>query len=181
MAGLSLDDKNIISGLNDNIIFVTSILIKRLWPFVDREIHGFRSSQSKSLSSPFIQVLQVKRSHWITVSTLHCDPGVVKVYDSLNNTIDLSTKCQIAAIMRCSESAIKLEFVNIQRQPNGSDCGLFALAVATELVQQRTPEWCFWDVSQMRPHLIECLSGTSQNGIFNFLLPKLNTFQLGIF
>ena len=71
---LSLDDKNIISGnewLNDNIIFVSSILIKRLWPFVDLEIHGFRSSQIESkfaaTLSPFIQVLHVKRSHWITV------------------------------------------------------------------------------------------------------------------
>ena len=39
-----------------------------VWPFVDREIHGFRSeSKFAATLSPFIQVLNVKRSHWITV------------------------------------------------------------------------------------------------------------------
>ena len=47
--------------------------------------------------------------------------------------------------------------VNIQRQPNASDCGVFAVAVATEIVHGKDPLLSFWDVSRMRPHLIECL------------------------
>lgn len=65
----------------------------------------------------------------------------------------MDTKCQIASIMRSPIDEIVIESVNIQRQPNARDCGLFALAVATELVQKRKPEWCFWEVSEMRNHL----------------------------
>ena len=45
--------------------------------------------------------------------------------------------------------------MNIQKQPNGSDCGIFALACATELACGRDPILCEWDVKNMRPYLIE--------------------------
>lgn len=41
--------------------------------------------------------------------------------------------------------------MNIQRQPNNSDCGVFALACATELVHNKDPV----DVSKMKQHIIE--------------------------
>ena len=47
--------------------------------------------------------------------------------------------------------------VNIQRQPNASDCGVFAVDVATELVHGKDPVLSFWDVSRMRGHLAKCL------------------------
>jgi len=30
----------------------------------------------------FIQILNVGKVHWVTVSTIDCNPGVIKVYDS---------------------------------------------------------------------------------------------------
>ncbi len=55
--------------------------------------------------------------------------------------------------MAYKSSEIIIHSVNIQRQPNSHDRGLFALAVATELAQQRDPRLCYWDVSEMRKHI----------------------------
>ena len=69
-----------------------------------------------------------------------------------------------------------LQSINIQRQPNSRDCGLFAIAVAIELAQRRDPRLCYWDVSQMRHHLIQSLE---VNGITSFPLAKARRIPLG--
>ena len=38
----------------------------------------------------------------------------------------------------------------------GSDCGLFAIAVATSLCCGVLPQECFWDQRRMRKHLCDC-------------------------
>ena len=178
---LSYDDKLVISNkkwLNDNIIYIGQLLIKRLCP----DTNGFYSSQLGKryqfgkTSSPFIQVLHIKRSHWMVVSTVECEPGTVNVYDSAYNHINIDTKRQIASIVRLSKSEIVMRSMNIQRQPNSSDCGLFALAVATELAQQRDPRLCYWDASKMRDHL---LSSFERNAITSFPLAKCRRVPLG--
>ena len=47
--------------------------------------------------------------------------------------------------------------MNIQTQPNLNDCGLFALACATELVHGCDPVFCSFNNASMRPHLMACL------------------------
>lgn len=51
----------------------------------------------------------------------------------------------------------------VYEEPNCSDCGLFAIACATELAHANNPQVCTWDVSQMQPYFAMCLeSGTMQ-------------------
>ena len=47
--------------------------------------------------------------------------------------------------------------VNFQWQTNNSDCGVIAIAVATELVLGRDPVLRYWKIQDMRQHLIRCL------------------------
>ena len=68
----------------------------------------------------------------------------------------MDTKLQISSIMQPSTETITYRSVNIQRQPNGKDCGLFAVAVAVELALNRDPRLCFWDIKNMRNHLYNC-------------------------
>ena len=42
-------------------------------------------------------------------------------------------------------------------KPNLNDCGLFALACATELVHGCDPVLCSFNNASMRPHLMACL------------------------
>ena len=71
--------------------------------------------------------------------------------------IDMDTKLQICSFIRPSCDVLTLRMPNIQRQPNSCDCGVFSIAVATELALGRDPHLCYWDTTQMRSHLIKCL------------------------
>ena len=81
----------------------------------------------------------------------------MNIYDSMYGTLSLQTKRQICAFWKSPINQITFRMVNIQRQPNESDCGVFAVATATEIVHGKDPILSFWDVSRMRTHLIECL------------------------
>ncbi len=63
----------------------------------------------------------------------------------------------ICSIMKPQSGTIKFDLVNVQSQPNGSDCGLFAIAFATELIHGNDPFRCHFDVSSLRGHLLDCL------------------------
>lgn len=105
----------------------------------------------------FVQVINVHKNHWIVVSNIGCDPGVLNVYDSMYATISVQSKRQICAFWKSPVDQITFNMINIQRQPNGSDCGVFAVAVAAEIVHGKDPILSYWDVSKMRVHLIRCL------------------------
>ena len=107
--------------------------------------------------STFIQILNVERSHWIVVSNVGCKKAVVNIYDSAYNFLSLNTKQQICSLWQPSSDQVEFQLVNVQRQPNSSDCGLFAIANATELAHGRDTMLCMWDTCQMREHLFNCL------------------------
>ena len=47
--------------------------------------------------------------------------------------------------------------INIQRQPNGCDCDVFAIANTTELVFGKDPLLCRYDTEVMQMHFLKCL------------------------
>ena len=96
----------------------------------------------------FIQIININRNHWIVVSNVEC--GILNVYDSMNGSVNLQTKMQICSFWKSPSQQITFQMVNIQWQPNASDCGVFTVAVARELVHGKDPALSFWDVSRMR-------------------------------
>lgn len=74
---------------------------------------------------------------------------------SYNN---LGTKNQIAAILSSKAKEIAVETVGVQLQSGGSDCGLFAIAFATALVNDQQPEKSLFNQTKMRSHLHHCLT-----------------------
>ena len=83
-------------------------------------------------SSEFIQILNVGR-HWICMSTIGCCTGTMQVFDSLYNRpndvlIDHGCRMPLSP-----QDAVTFFNVKVQKQIGGSDCGLFALAFATDL------------------------------------------------
>ncbi len=105
----------------------------------------------------FVQVLHVRKNHWLTVSSRGCEKGVVRLYDSLNGTVSIDTKCQIAAFIRSEEEELVLQSVDTDPQQNGTDCGLHAIANAYELCAGNDPSTCAWKQNEMRDHLMRCL------------------------
>ena len=112
---------------------------------------------------PFIQVLHVNGNHWVTVSNIRPKsdltyPGSVGIYDSNwspASKSSLKTMQQICSFFKSRSPSIHFDYVNVDRQNNGADCGVFALAFATELAYKKDPSVCIWDVDDMRKHIIK--------------------------
>ena len=83
--------------------------------------------------------------------------ATVSVYDSAYTTVGVATMVQVCSFLTPAASTLTFLMMNVQRQPNSRDCGLFAIAVAIELSQGRHPLVCSWDTQGMRQHLLNCL------------------------
>lgn len=63
------------------------------------------------------------------VSTVGCAANTINVYDSMNLQLSSTNEKVVADILRCNEKEISVNYVQVQYQSGGSDCGLFALAL----------------------------------------------------
>jgi len=138
----------------------------------EKKIYGFMSPQlckHKELfppvppNSPYIQILHVHDCHWSTVSNIDISNGrqfsdAIMIYDSgVPTTISLAMKNAICSVMRPKADKVHFDLVNVHAQPNACDCGLYAIAYATELVHGCDPALCLFDNGDMRQHLLCCL------------------------
>ena len=48
-------------------------------------------------------------------------------------------------------------FLPVQKQPDGHNCGPFAIGYAAEILDERSPSKAVFDVNKMCEHLITCL------------------------
>ena len=64
---------------------------------------------------------------------------------------------QIAALLCCSSSRITARVPKTQSQIGSSDCGVFAIAFATDLAFGLNPASHYYEQDKLRPHFIECL------------------------
>ena len=83
--------------------------------------------------------------------------GIVNLYDSLHHNVITKEVEEQAINLVGTDSFSGLHVVPIQQQNNGSDCGVFAAAFATSLVNGVPPQLLQFDVSKLRNHLCACL------------------------
>ena len=83
------------------------------------------------------------------------------------------TKRMICSFFKCSLDAIHFDLINVETQLNSYDCGVLAIANATELALGRDPVVCRWDTTRMRQHLKSCL----EKGLMNSF-PMLGTRRI---
>ena len=63
----------------------------------------------------------------------------------------------ICDLAHCSESVLKIIPPSVQQQPNGVDCGVFAIAFAVDILNGFAEIGKRFDVGKMRSHLLKCL------------------------
>ena len=80
-----------------------------------------------TMTSEFVQVIS-GREHWLTISTIGTSRPDVHVYDSMYPTVGTLVKAQ-TAVLHTESPAICLQFMNVQMQAEGYDCGLFAVEI----------------------------------------------------
>lgn len=159
-----LDSEN--AWLNDSIVCAAESLLSKQ---SKSTIYGStlfcdKPEQFKAIpsGSPFVQVLHVNSSHWITVSIkvdgVRCFSDTAQIYDSARpRKVSMTTKKAICSFFKSNADFLTFEVMNVQGQVDGDSCGLFAIAFATELVYGYNPVVSNFDDKIMRPHLKKCL------------------------
>ena len=90
------------------------------------------------VSGNFIQILHDGNLHWVCTLNISfhslTDVSDINVYDSYDHGyITKMTKRQMATFMFVELPEVNTYIKSVQQQPNGVDCGVFAIAFATAL------------------------------------------------
>ena len=127
--------------LNDKIVHASQMLLTQHFPDTDGlEPPTLEQIQAFQLHfGEFVQLLNVRNSHWIVVSNLRCDKDVVNVYDTMYPSIPSSTTDTIARLVFCHSATLTIKMVDVDLQSNSSDCGVLSLAIAYDLLCAQAP------------------------------------------
>ena len=130
-------------------------------------VYNFQSNYLKKIyktKDKFIQILNIGDSHWITICSVKNNPfPVIHIYDSLYKNFTTLTSSfknrllkQIACMLNGSHSFFTLRWADIQQQTDSSSCGLFAIANATALSENKNPCKYIWKIERLRKHTSDC-------------------------
>ena len=138
--------------LDCTIIQNAHVKLKQVNPLIE----GFQRPTLGPVRN-FVQILHTGNHHWVCVTSIGCQPGIVNLYDSLfHEVVETEVEEQVKSLL--PENFVGITNVPVQQQLNGSDCGVFAIAFATCLVYGIKPEGVTFDIPKMRPHLLHCLN-----------------------
>ena len=127
--------------LTDTIVHVAQNILKAKYPNTNGlqdPVLGQTLNYNVYQIMPFVQILHDGRLHWITISTIGRASGCVYLMDILfNGKVSQQTQRQICAILHCPLDTIKITALPVQQQSNGVDCGIFAIAFAQYLTENK--------------------------------------------
>ena len=155
-------DKEVISNgmeLNDHHINYCQCLLKKQFPLIGGLL--LTLLQNKPIKQNIVCGLQIihckERNHWIVASRLDSCCSPVKIYDSLYKSIHKETVTVVQNMFK-KVGKVKIEIADMQVQKGSTDCGVFAIAVATSLLYGINPSY---KQDKMRDHLLYCLDSGS--------------------
>ena len=94
-------------------------------------------------------------THWIVISDVLCNSNCWRIYDSGNTRLQGNENIQTFMKKLYSErntDILTIEVPSVQVQPNGYDCGVFALAFVRTLVENVDPCVMHYKQTEMREH-----------------------------
>ena len=149
------------SCLSDRILNAAQTLLRRQFPSAGGLKDTLLLGAGDDVVQPgdkFVQcVHDAVKEHWITVSSLGCVSDEVKVYCSAHLTPSPQCIKTISLYYRTSLKQLTLRVMNVSKQQGGVDCGLFAIAYATTLLNGMDPVNVVFTQARMRQHVIAAL------------------------
>ena len=118
--------------LTDKHINFAQTLLRLQFP----KLNGLQStlyqsrSQGLTTNGNVLQVLHSRGDHWIVATTIRCNPGEVRVFDSVYATLDDGTY-ETVQRMFGGRTSFQVTTMNVPKQQGGTDCGVFAIAACT--------------------------------------------------
>ena len=140
---LKLEDKDILLNelcLNDKHMSYLQLVLKRQFS----SILGLKSTliaekHGGVLLHNGLQVLLVRKNHWILLSTMGCPQGSVKVYDSaFDNQPPIVLKAVTKALV-APEQIVRISVMITERQCGPYDCGVYVAAMMTSIAYGDNP------------------------------------------
>ena len=95
------------------------------------------------------------------MSNVGCKNGTVSIYDTFFSVLIPSIIPIIANLTVTSLDILTIQMVDVEKQCNGSDCGVFAVSIAHDLCAGFDPGNVKYDHKNIRSHLATCLEDTS--------------------
>ena len=87
----------------------------------------------------FVQIIYVDPNHWACVSNVFCtDENTVDLYDSSHTAPAKGSIVQQVSVI-LGTKCFNINLVNVCLQLGGTDCGLFAIAMATDVANWIDP------------------------------------------
>ena len=126
------------------------------------ELNGLQSTLYQSRSPALkanrnaLQIIHSHGDHWIVATTIECDLGEVRVFDSVYASQDDETHQTIQIMFGNNTSLLQVSTVNALKQQGGNDCGVFAIAISTCLAFGGDPTKMVICQARMRDHLLQC-------------------------
>ena len=119
------------------------------------------------MQGPGVQIMNTdpfgKGQHWILVSTLHCDDGVIDIYDSAQGSYLRSSvvECLAKYIPTKTGDSLTFRFILCDKQKNGNDCGMYAICNMVSLLHNQDPCSLVYPAERLRRHLRLCMENRS--------------------
>ena len=101
-----------------------------------------------------IQIIHDRGNRWVVASTIDTD-HTVQVYDSVYSTVDAKTVDVINNIFVITDET-KIDLKRLQIQDGSQDCGLFAIATATALLNSLDMSQITFCQKDLRRQLTTC-------------------------
>ena len=141
--------------LTDKIIAAAQMLMLQHFPHM--QLHCRRCLLFRSTLESLSRSCQAQPLVCCVVSTVDCDSGVVNVYDSLYKSVSTITIRLIASMVCSTALMLCITMMDVEKQSNGSDCGVLVIAYAFHLCSGLNPCTVKFDPKRIRHHLVTCL------------------------
>ena len=110
--------------------------------------------------SKYVQILHDKENdHWVCIGNItenRNDNSEHYVYDTALNKVSVGIVKQVANYSKHPGKELVLRMEKVQKQHNGTDCGVYAIAIATCLAFGIDPKYYQFEPNSMRDHLKLC-------------------------
>lgn len=104
--------------INDVIINAAQALLAQQFPNLAglQDVVLGVAMMFTSQTGEFLQIINTGHAHWITISSIGEHHPVIRVFDSLYDSIPTMAKVQIASLLQTQSNSIQVEVMDVQKQ-----------------------------------------------------------------